>query len=255
MVKLHRFLKGLLAVYTVIIAIFICWQCVDMYRDAYSPEMLSDRGTLLEPVYTPDKIAVRINGVLAVSSAYPIVLFGVLVLGRFDSKKPVGVSNDPEYSLMRLKKRAGVLPEAAVREEKLRQRLKTGRICILIICASGCAAYLLNRNNFASWDLEPVMGSMLRHVLPWLAIAFVSGCIFSELERRSAVRETAVLKDAPKASEKQDGKATRCISINVIRWILLGVAAVLVILGIVNGDSRSVMAKAIRICTECIGLG
>ena len=34
---------------------------------------------------------------------------------------------------------------------------------------------------------------------------------------------------------------------------ILGLA--LVVLGILNGGARDVLAKAIRICSECIGLG
>lgn len=39
------------------------------------------------------------------------------------------------------------------------------------------------------------------------------------------------------------------------RYALLAAALLFVILGIINGDPRSVMAKAVRICMECIGLG
>ena len=42
---------------------------------------------------------------------------------------------------------------------------------------------------------------------------------------------------------------------DVFRYILLAAAVVLIVLGVVNGDPRSVMAKAVRICMECIGLG
>ena len=45
------------------------------------------------------------------------------------------------------------------------------------------------------------------------------------------------------------------------RWIrparlaLLALALLLIALGIFQGDLRSVLAKAVNICTECIGLG
>ncbi|MBE5774187.1 MAG: thioredoxin [Clostridiales bacterium] len=37
--------------------------------------------------------------------------------------------------------------------------------------------------------------------------------------------------------------------------MLLAAAVLLIVLGAARGDVRSVLAKAIRICTECIGLG
>ncbi|MBR4082386.1 MAG: hypothetical protein IKK21_11435 [Clostridia bacterium] len=40
-----------------------------------------------------------------------------------------------------------------------------------------------------------------------------------------------------------------------LRVILYAIAAVLVIMGVMNGGMRDVLIKAINICTECIGLG
>ncbi len=40
-----------------------------------------------------------------------------------------------------------------------------------------------------------------------------------------------------------------------LRGALYLAAAALVILGILNGGLRDVLAKAVKICTECIGLG
>ena len=40
-----------------------------------------------------------------------------------------------------------------------------------------------------------------------------------------------------------------------LRGILYLAAAALVILGILNGGLWDVLAKAVKICTECIGLG
>jgi hypothetical protein len=39
-------------------------------------------------------------------------------------------------------------------------------------------------------------------------------------------------------------------------WAALFVAGLaLVVLGVLNGGARDVLAKAVRICSECIGLG
>ncbi|MBQ6431502.1 MAG: hypothetical protein IJJ99_06485 [Oscillospiraceae bacterium] len=41
-----------------------------------------------------------------------------------------------------------------------------------------------------------------------------------------------------------------------VLWAGLCAAAVLlIVLGVVNGGSRDVFAKAVKICSECIGLG
>ena len=39
-------------------------------------------------------------------------------------------------------------------------------------------------------------------------------------------------------------------------WAALFAAALLlIVLGVLNGGARDVLAKAVRICSECIGLG
>lgn len=39
-------------------------------------------------------------------------------------------------------------------------------------------------------------------------------------------------------------------------WTVLAAAGVLlVVLGVLNGGARDVLAKAVKICSECIGLG
>ncbi|MBQ7454891.1 MAG: thioredoxin [Clostridia bacterium] len=40
-----------------------------------------------------------------------------------------------------------------------------------------------------------------------------------------------------------------------LAWALLAAAAVLITAGALNGGLRDVLAKAVSICTECIGLG
>ena len=40
-----------------------------------------------------------------------------------------------------------------------------------------------------------------------------------------------------------------------VRGAILMLAVVFIIVGIVNGGMADVLGKAVRICTECIGLG
>lgn len=41
----------------------------------------------------------------------------------------------------------------------------------------------------------------------------------------------------------------------LLRAALLALAAALVLLGVFNGGAHDVLVKAVRICSECIGLG
>ena len=42
---------------------------------------------------------------------------------------------------------------------------------------------------------------------------------------------------------------------NTIRKVLLAAAVVLIIAGVFNGSALDVFGKAVKICTECVGLG
>ena len=40
-----------------------------------------------------------------------------------------------------------------------------------------------------------------------------------------------------------------------IRILLYAAAVVFIVLGVMNGEAQDVFIKAVKICTECIGLG
>lgn len=42
---------------------------------------------------------------------------------------------------------------------------------------------------------------------------------------------------------------------NIIRWIILVSAVILLITGVMNNSFRDVMIKAVMICMECVGIG
>jgi hypothetical protein len=41
----------------------------------------------------------------------------------------------------------------------------------------------------------------------------------------------------------------------IFRWFILGGALLMVVIGVCNGEAGTVLAKAINICLECIGIG
>lgn len=54
---------------------------------------------------------------------------------------------------------------------------------------------------------------------------------------------------------KVDNSAPGGRSVKAVRCAVLALAAVLIVLGIANGGMKDVLIKAIKICTECVGLG
>lgn len=40
-----------------------------------------------------------------------------------------------------------------------------------------------------------------------------------------------------------------------VRWVIMAAAILMVVVGIRNGEARTVFEKAVNICLECIGIG
>ena len=82
MAAMAKTFRRIVAVYTVLIALFACWQFIDIYRDAWSPEMLNERGMPVERVYTPEKLSGRLGSILKLSAGYPALIIAALVFGK-----------------------------------------------------------------------------------------------------------------------------------------------------------------------------
>ena len=60
-------------------------------------------------------------------------------------------------------------------------------------------------------------------------------------------------KKNPPLENSVDGRKT--LALNCARIAIIALAVVFIILGVNNGDMEDVVQKAVKICTECIGLG
>ena len=68
-------------------------------------------------------------------------------------------------------------------------------------------------------------------------------------EAEKPARDVEITPDFNKAGPEKLAKRT------LIRRILLAAAVCFIVMGIFNGSMRDVLVKAIKICTECVGLG
>ena len=80
-----------------------------------------------------------------------------------------------------------------------------------------------------------------------LALPAVLLCLAAPLLGIAGGKTILPAQPGPMPKEKAPGKAARLI--------LFALTAVFLALGVLNGGMRDVLAKAINICTECIGLG
>ncbi len=143
--------------------------------------------------------------------------------------------------------------------------------------------YVLNKNNFPAAD-DQFNAEILRGTLKiarYLGPPFFHSIVVSLLNHGFRKREIALTKEAitlcatrpdlcPSPHEPVDDNGGRPCPIGkiksaftkhqktiltVVRCVVLGVGALFVLLGIFNGGMSDVVQKAIKICTECIGLG
>ena len=142
--------------------------------------------------------------------------------------------------------------------------------------------------------LDHSIVSMIAYVVPWTVLGLACLIVTTVLQGKSTQREadaaTALMKEAAaakaaeaakagaesaKAAEaaKADAESAKAPAAAkaaaplyntspetarrriLIRRVLLVAAVIFVVLGVQNGSMKDVLVKAIRICTECVGLG
>ena len=116
---------------------------------------------------------------------------------------------------------------------------------------------------FANFTIDNLNGdviSALAFALPMCAIAIGVHVPRMYLCEDSCRRELEAIKkyvreSAPPRAKKPEAESKKPDYALVARYIILGASIALIILGITNGGMKDVLAKAVKICTECIGLG
>ena len=212
-------------------------------------------------IYTREKAAEALKTVL------PLLLLGLavtcisLVMGYRDENadKPV---NDTQC-LRDLTVSRMAVPGTEMRAERARQKkLLYGGWALFALCMVPVLLYITNSDHFPNGDLEPVFLALIAHVLPWVALGMAALMISTVLQEKSMQREIDAAKEQIK-QDKAEGIRPEAVKkekkmragIPALRAALLALAIVLIIAGVLNGSARDVFGKAVKICTECVGLG
>ena len=122
------------------------------------------------------------------------------------------------------------------------------------ICGEGLA---LKEADPLSWIFtREKAAAALRPVLPLLVLGLLMTVVGLFLGIRDENGEKPIkgpeaLRDpaAGRAASESAGK------IRLLRAVLLVLAVALIIAGVLNGSARDVFGKAVKICSECVGLG
>lgn len=251
--KLIRLIYSIILGLSVVAAgICLMAACISIYRSGG------------EQIYTAQKVQEAFAPISG-----PVYLCLVLILGSMllhlllplETQKKKAEKNHAVILARLLEKRDVDTCDPALREQILHQRKmrKQNKVLSLLLFAAGSIAFLVYGTNPANFHQSEINTSMAKAVLllgSLLVIPFIFGVFTAYHSRRSLQKECDLVKQIPTGEYKPAEPATSCSSkVTALRWVVLGVAAVILVYGFFAGGTADVLTKAINICTECVGLG
>ena len=226
-----------------------------------------------EWIYTREKVGAalfRILPLIVVSIAMTVIGL-VKDIKDEDAEKPV---QDVELARNLVCARVAEPSEAMAKERALQKKLRIAGWIGFAVCMVPILIYVTNGAHFAETDaagLDKSLIALAAFIVPWIVIGLGSLIISTVLQGKSMQREseaaTARIKEEKeagitKAAEafKQDSRLYNTAPETVrrrtiVRRVLLIAAVCFIVMGVFNGSMKDVLVKAIRICTECVGLG
>ena len=264
----------------VLIAILLAVTAVRIFIDGSAYQAA---GHPSEWIYTREKVGAALMPILPLF----LISFAMTVYGLVkdikdeEADKPV---QDVERARDLVCARVAQPSEEMAKERALQKKLQLGGWIGFAVCMIPILLYITNGAHFALTDAEGLdhsIVSMVAFVVPWTVIGLACLVVATVLQGRSIQREadaaTALMKeaaaakaaeaasaDAPAAKAPAAAKAGAPLYNTspetarrriLIRRVLLVAAVIFVVLGVQNGSMKDVLVKAIRICTECVGLG
>ena len=248
--------------------------CVDIYN---SQE--------LSP-FTTDAIESHFRAIAVPVIAFPcLVVVGFILHFLFPlEKKEKKVENDKAYDTLSTKVNVEIVADggrkAILRERYLRLGTTIGSVAIWIVALVIILVFALNPQNYSKDAVNDSVKDITLVVFVSALIAMGMSYASSISNKFSKKRELTLLKLAVKENKGVMSGANSFFYVNVFDkaveilnkvkavvnqyedisvWVIRGVvfvlAVVFIVLGSLNGGVADVFGKAIRICTECIGLG
>lgn len=202
--------------------------------------------------------------------AVPVYLCLVLVIGGFilwlilpDDIKKVKPNRQTALILQRLQAKTDLDGcDESLRREILAQRTGRRRLRAMtaVLLALGTVIFLiygLNRDHFPQENINGAVIRAMYVLFPCMAVPFACAIFTVYRSKASMEKEITLLKQAhsPASQPESPTQPTSNDLLPVIRFAAVIAGVILVLYGIFTGGTADVLAKAINICTECVGLG
>lgn len=257
--RIHLIYNILFTAVTIIAGACFIVACYQIYRTG-----LQSSGQ----IYTRQIVAAAFRTI-----AVPVYLCLALTIGGFilhlalplEAKKAA-----PEKNLPLILQRLQAKTDLANCDEQLRSAIaaqqKSRRLHTIIsaalttICSVIFLIYACNGSNWA--PVAQVTDSMIKAMawfVPCVSIPLAYIIFTAYFCRKSLQKEIELTRQAstqaPKQSEKPASKVRKPLLTLGIRLAIVAIGIGFIVYGATNGGIEGVVAKAVAICTECIGLG
>jgi len=241
----NRILLWVTAAFVVLLAALLILTCIDIYQSGEDP-------------FTRERIALGIRRlsipmILCVLSAVIGGLFGAVPTEKV---RPVRQLRDLLARQNSKWDQADEDQKMQIRREwKLRKIWAWGAGLVITLLTVVPVIYFCDPSHFT---IENLTADVLRGVLTAMIPGMLILAVFYGVDRvlaGSMERELLIWKVVPGKAEAPAAPGENRKVLWVLRVVLLAAAVAMIVLGIDNGGIAAVLGKAIRICTECIGLG
>ena len=253
------------AVFTALVGVLFIAEAADLYYAGVA-SLGAQQG-----MYSREEVGKRLLELLA-----PILLWiGAIVLGAVvDARYPALIKKrgpDPTLLYSRLRGRAAEEKDPDLyadlrRMERVRLCVRIAAAVFCLLAAVMCIVYLATASHFTALDeLSQNILHMVANIFPWVGAALLVLIGEAVFEVLFAKRMLPLLKGlagsvyTPSPAEKTIAQISAKFDNKYVifgtRIAVFVLAAVFIGLGIRNGGAEGVLQKAIKICTECIGLG
>ena len=219
-----------------------------------------------EQIYTPEKVAAAFAPIAA-----PIYITLAMIAGSFllewllpAHKKRLPMEKQYAFMLRKAYEKADVQlcgPDLLQQLQQVQKKRRMAQYLTLAAWVIGGMIFLPYACNSGNYSEQLHLATDSVVAIVWLLIPCTlipTACsIFSAyFVRASLCRELELVKYAPKAADAPQSSAKNTErSLFYVRAAILMLALVMLIGGFVAGGTADVLAKAVAICTECVGLG
>ena len=213
--------------------------------------------------FSPDSVKAAFTPI-----SIPVYLCLTLVMGgaALDALSPADreksrAKRDPAAILQRLYQKADI---SNCEEDLFLQISTTFRKCTYIrwaylavpaLLAAIFLGYAVNPGHYSSEDVTGSVIQAMSILLPCVAAAMVCCLVLRRHLLLNTEKLIVLLKQAPQREHSSAPAPAKKSFIPLVQALLFVAAIVMIAYGAVSGGTTDVLAKAVNICTECVGLG